>query len=330
MVDHLHGMVRKIERMVDLNRGDLIIDIGSNDSTLLQGYGESTCLLAGVDPTGNKFRQYYPDHINLIPDFFSSTAIRAQFGDKKAKVITSVAMFYDLESPTQFMKEIYDILDDQGIWVFEQSYMPEMLVMNAYDTICHEHLEYYALKQVKWMCDSVGLKIIDIELNSVNGGSFSVTVAKTKSSYRESTQAIEKILNDEQEAGIDSLKPFEKFKENVYKQRGILVEFVDKTRREQKSLLGYGASTKGNVILQFCNFTSQEIPFIAEVNRDKYGRYTPGTAIPIISEEEARAMQPDYFMVLPWHFKANLVERERAYLVSGGKMVFPLPFLEII
>jgi hypothetical protein len=330
MVNHLHGMVEKIQNMIDLDSGDLVIDIGSNDSTLLQGYGKSDCLLVGVDPTGNKFRQYYPDHITLISDFFSSTAVRAHFGDKKAKVITSIAMFYDLESPIDFMKEIYDILADDGIWVFEQSYMPEMLAMNAYDTICHEHLEYYALKQIKWMCDMVELKIIDIELNNVNGGSFSVTVAKKESPYRESGPTIEKILNGEQEAGFDGLKPFEKFKDNIYKHREMLIDFVKKIRLEKRSLLGYGASTKGNVILQFCNFTEREIPFIAEVNRDKFGRYTPGTFIPIISEEDARRMKPDYFLVLPWHFKENLLIRERDYLVSGGKMVFPLPSLEIV
>lgn len=330
MVNHLHEVVKKIQNMIDLDSGDLVIDIGSNDCTLLQGYGKTDCFLVGIDPTGNKFRQYYPEHISLISDFFSSSSIRDLWGDKKAKVITSIAMFYDLESPASFMREIHDILADDGIWVFEQSYMPEMLAVNAYDTICHEHLEYYALKQIKWMCDEVGLKIIDIDLNNVNGGSFSVSVAKQESLYRENIPAIEKILKSEQEAGFDGLKPFEKFKDSVYKHREILVDFVEKIRLEKRFLLGYGASTKGNVILQFCNFTEREIPFIAEVNRDKFGRYTPGTGIPIISEEEARRMKPDYFMVLPWHFKENLLIRERDYLASGGKMAFPLPSLEIV
>ena len=330
MVSHLQGIVSKVLNTVELEKGDLVLDIGSNDSTLLQAYGNTAGLLVGIDPTGHKFRQYYPGHIDLISEFFSAAAVRNRLGNKKARVITSIAMFYDLESPMSFMREIYDILADDGIWVFEQSYMPEMLNVNAYDTICHEHLEYYALKQIKWMCDRIGFKIIGVELNKVNGGSFFVIVAKERTLYRETGSVVGEIIRNEREAGFDSGRPFDTFRENVYRHREILVDFIVKTRSEGKAVLGYGASTKGNVILQFCNFSEREIPFIAEVNSDKFGRYTPGTLIPIISEEEARRMKPDYYLVLPWHFRENLLMREREYLASGGKMVFPLPSMEMV
>lgn len=330
MVEHLHIKAGKICALVDLKPGDLIIDIGSNDSTLLQGYPKNGFTLVGIDPTGKKFKDYYPDHIRLIPEFFSSNVVKKNMGDKKAKVISSIAMFYDLESPIDFMHQIHDVLADNGIWVFEQSYMPTMLEMNAYDTICHEHLEYYGLKQIKWMTDNVGFKIIDVELNNVNGGSFSLMVAKSNSSYREATTLVETILRKEADMGLHTLKPYEDFKQRIFEHRDQLIQFIQRAKSEKKKILGYGASTKGNVILQFCNITARDTPYIAEVNKDKFGCYTPGTLIPIISEVEARAMKPDYFMVLPWHFKDNIVAKEADYLRSGGKMFFPLPELEVV
>ncbi|MDD2752086.1 MAG: methyltransferase domain-containing protein, partial [Candidatus Omnitrophica bacterium] len=163
MVDHLRHKVRDIVRKVHLNPKDMVVDIGSNDSTLLQGYPANGATFVGVDPLGEKMRKYYPPHINLIADFFSKKALQKRFGLKKAKIITSIAMFYDLESPLAFMREIYESLADDGVWVFEQSYMPTMLSMNSYDTVCHEHLEYYRLKQIKWMTDEVGFKILNVE-----------------------------------------------------------------------------------------------------------------------------------------------------------------------
>lgn len=330
MAEHLQGKVRKIEKMINLKPGELIIDIGSNDSTLLQAYSGKNLILVGVDPTGKKFIKYYPDSIHLIPNFFSAQAIRNIFGRKKAKVITSIAMFYDLESPIDFMSQINEVLSDDGIWIFEQSYLPRMLKMNAYDTVCHEHLEYYSLKQIKWMTDRIGFKIIDVEINHINGGSFSVTVAKNKSPYRAKNSIVEKLLHDEKQKGLNKLKPYKEFSQRVFKHRNELIEFIQKINSGGKNLLGYGASTKGNVILQFCKLTEKEIPFIAEVNKDKFQCYTPGTLIPIISETKAKAMKPDYLMVLPWHFKENIITRETDYLKSGGRLFFPLPSLEVI
>jgi hypothetical protein len=256
--------------------------------------------------------------------------VKNHFGKQKAKIISSIAMFYDLESPLDFMQQIYDVLANDGVWIFEQSYMPSMLDMDAYDTICHEHLEYYGLKQISWMAKKIGFKIIGVELNGVNGGSFSIMVAKTDSPYREVKSLVEMIIGKEKEKGLLTLTPYEDFRKRVLQHRDQLIRFFHNIITDKKMILGYGASTKGNVILQFCNFTDKEIPFIAEVNKDKFGCFTPGTLIPIISEVQARAMKPDYFMILPWHFKDNIVIREADYLKSGGKLFFPLPKLETV
>jgi cyclopropane fatty-acyl-phospholipid synthase-like methyltransferase len=330
MVEHLQNKVKRILSRVRLQPQDLVIDIGSNDSTLLQTYPKDSATLVGIDPTGAKFKQYYPEHIHLIPDFFSAQAFKAKFGERKAKIITSIAMFYDLEDPTDFMRNIHAVLADDGTWTFEQSYMPTMLEANAYDTACHEHLEYYGLKQIKWMTDRVGLKILDVELNLINGGSFSITVAKKEAPYPENFARIEEILTAEKRAGLSTMAPYHAFRDRVFAHRDDLKKFIRDAKAQGKTVFGYGASTKGNVILQFCGITEQDLPCIAEVNPEKYGRFAPGTLIPIVSEKDAKAKKPDYFVVLPWHFRDNLLAREKDYMASGGKMFFPLPKFEVV
>lgn len=329
MVEHLHNKVKTILNKISISPGDLVIDIGSNDSTLLQAYPHDL-ILVGIDPTGSKFGKYYPHHIKLIPDFFSSHLVETNFGGKKARIITSIAMLYDLGAPIDFVEQIYNTLSDDGVWMFEQSYLPMMLETNSYDTICHEHLEYYRLKQIKWIMDKVGFKIIDVETNMVNGGSFSVTVAKLHSPYQEAVSTVDELLNTEISKGLDTEKPYLEFKQRVYCHREQLLRLLEKSKADGKKILGYGASTKGNVVLQFCGLTENHIPYIAEVNADKFGSYTPGNYIPIISEEEARAMKPDCFMVMPWHFKENIIKRERAFLEGGGELLFYLPQLEMV
>ncbi len=330
MVEHLHNKVKKILESVSLQKDDIVIDIGSNDSTLLKFYPDKGLQLVGIDPSGKKFKEFYPSHIQLIADFFSKSNFQKLFGNKKAKIVTSISMFYDIERPLEFMKEVYEILDDEGVWIFEQSYMPTMLEMNAYDTVCHEHLEYYGLKQIKWMTDHVGFKICDIAFNDINGGSFSLMVAKKDSSFKENKDLTEKILAEEEQKGLRTLKPYQEFAKRVFIHRDQFRLFLKNLREEKKKIIGYGASTKGNVVLQFCNLTTEDISCIAEVNQDKFGCFTPGTHIPIVSEKEARAIAPEYMVVFPWHFKKNFLKKEKDFLEKGGKLVMPLPEVEII
>jgi NDP-4-keto-2,6-dideoxyhexose 3-C-methyltransferase len=322
MVTHLHNKVKRILGQVELSKGDLVVDIGSNDSTTLQAYPTGP-VFVGIDPTGIKFRSYYPAHIQLIPDFFSAAVLRERFPGKKAKVITSFSMLYDLEAPISFMREVHEVLADDGIWMFEQSYMPTMLETNSYDTVCHEHLEFYALRQIKWMADCVGFRILDVEFNDVNGGSFSVIVSKAESDSSV-LPAVQKILDRELEMGLDTLVPYQAFAKRVAKSKCDLLEFIETARIEGKTVAALGASTKGNVLLQYCGLTAGDIPYIGEVNSDKFGSYAPGTWIPIIPETELLAMNPDYLIVLPWHFRKFFEENVK---YSKCKLIFPLPEL---
>ncbi len=329
MVKHLEHKIRTLEKLVNLTNDDLVIDIGSNDATSLKAY-QTKCKRVGIDPTGKKFKEYYSEDIDLIPDFFTADKFLEIFPSKKAKIITSISMFYDLENPSQFVEDINKCLDDEGIWHFEQSYMPSMLRTNSYDTICHEHLEFYSFKVVKNMLERVGLRVVDVVMNSINGGSFAVTACKKDANYKSNTPIINWLLKQESDMMLDSTKPYIDFAERVFKHRDNLKELIEALVKDGKKIIGYGASTKGNVLLQFCGFTKEHIQYIAEVNPDKYGSFTPGTNIPIISEKEARDMNPDYFFVLPWHFKNTILEREKEYMTNGGKFIFPLPEIEII
>ena len=329
MVQHLQRKVERIRSVVKLGDGDLVVDIGSNDSTLLQAYPRSLQLV-GVDPSGPKFKRFYPEHISLIPNFFSAALVQKAYPGRKAKVITSIAMFYDLERPQSFVDEVASLLDDNGVWVFEQSYLPAMIKTNSYDTACHEHLEYYALQQVKRMIDHAGLKIVDLEFNDVNGGSFSVMAAKHSASYPEASALIKETLSRENQLQLDNEQTYHLFAKKAAEHRSALIGLLDGLRKQGKKVLGYGASTKGNVLIQFCGITAEQVPCIAEVNQDKFGAYTPGSRIPIVSEADARAMKPDYFIVFPWHFRAGILKREQAYLNQGGKLIFPLPSIEVV
>jgi hypothetical protein len=329
MVRHLTNKIKTLENLVKLSESDLVVDIGSNDATSLKAY-TGKCKRVGIDPTGIKFKEYYPKDIDLIPDFFSSEVFTNKYPNGKAKIVTSIAMFYDLEDPTAFVKDIEAILSDNGIWHFEQSYMPSMLRSNAYDTVCHEHLEFYSFKVIKNLLEGCGLRVIDVQMNAINGGSFAVTACKKNASYRSNHPVIEWMLRQEDDMRLDTPKPYRNFEEKVFLHRKNLLGLVEALISDGKKIFGYGASTKGNVLLQFCGLTNKHIPYITDVNTDKFGCFTPGTHIPIISEEEARSMKPDYFLVFPWHFKYSILEREREFIEQGGKFIFPLPEIEIV
>lgn len=318
MVDHLDAKVRRIMGTVVLGDDDWVLDIGSNDSTLLQAYPPKGVNLIGFDSAGEKFKKYYPSHVRLIPDFFSAAAFRDEAGGRRAKVVTSIAMLYDLERPLEFVREVHSILADDGVWVTEQSYMPLMIETGSYDTICHEHLEYYALKQIKWMADRVGFRIIDVETNDINGGSLSATLAKAGA--RESPRV--GAIIDRERWLSEGTEPYLAFAREIERSRRELRTFLDRAKNSDELVCGLGASTKGNVILQHCGVTEDDLPFIGDVNSDKVDCFTPGTRIPIIPESEVLGLRPDYLLVLPWHFRRHF-ESDPKY--AGSRLVFPLP-----
>jgi len=323
MINHLTSLVNEIKEKVILNN-DIVLDIGSNDSTTLRAYPDHVQKV-GIDPTGIQFKQFYPDNVTLLPTFFNKDVFLEAFPDQKAKVITTISMFYDLPDPLQFSKDIKDILADDGIWVSEQSYCVTMLENNSFDTIVHEHLEYYTLKQFKYIADHVGLDIIDVSLNSCNGGSFRVTMA------HQGKYPIQPIVKEllEKEVNLAGLQQIKEFIQRCEDGKNRLMSFLKEEHAKQKTIYLYGASCKGNSLLQYYGLDYTIISAAAERNPEKYGRRTPGTHIPIIPESEMRDNHPDYLVVLPWHFKTEFLLREKEYIENGGTIIFPLPTLEM-
>jgi hypothetical protein len=331
MVRHLADKCHALERAAGLRPGDLVVDIGSNDGTFLRAFETPGLVKVGVDPAAAKFRGFYDPDCRVIADFFSREKLLAELGgDAKAALVTSIAMFYDLESPPRFVREIAQMLAPEGLWHFEQSYMPSMLRMNSYDTICHEHLEYYSFTVVRRLLREGGLKVVDVRMNAVNGGSFAVTAALESSRRPEAADLADWILKTEKTLDLANPGTYAEFQRRVESHRSELRSLIQTLRASGARIVGCGASTKGNVILGFCGLGPAELEAVSDINPDKWGRTTPGTRIPIVSEDEARAMCPDYMLVLPWHFKEGIVEREREFLRGGGRLVFPLPEIEII
>ena len=309
----------------NIAKGSTILDIGSNDGTFLSFFNKNNNLFA-CDPTIKKFKKYYRKDIKLVPDFFSAD----KFKNKNFDLITSIAMFYDLPDPLKFANDIKTALKEDGIWHVEMSYMPSMLNNCSYDTICHEHLEYYSLKSLKYLMDLADLKIINISFNQINGGSISLDISKKSSKYSENKTLLKWLLLREKLNDVNNLNFQKKFFNNCKKHKFLLNNLLKKLKSQGKSIYGYGASTKGNVILQYSGINKNYLDCIIEVNKFKFNRYTPGTKIKILSEKYMKKKKPDYLLVLPWHFKDHIIKKEKTFLDSGGKLIFPLPEIEII
>jgi 2-polyprenyl-3-methyl-5-hydroxy-6-metoxy-1,4-benzoquinol methylase len=329
MRQHLKGIVEEAVELIDMSSAN-VLDIGCNDGTLLNYY-PVTFGKFGVDPSD--IAQEIQGDIQVVQDIFPSEELLFRLGDKKLDVITSIAMFYDLEDPVSFTRNIAKILSPDGIWIFEMSYMPVMLKMNSYDTICHEHLEYYSLAVIEYILKRAGLKIFNVATNSINGGSircYATHAANFKYKKEPFLQNINELRQQEFDLELDTDKPYKDFQNRINLHREELLLLLKKLKKEGKKIHIYGASTKGNTILQWCGIDYTIIDYAAERNPEKYGARTIGTDIPIISEAESRGMNPDYYLVLPWHFREEFLEREREMLERGVGLIFPLPNIEVV
>jgi len=331
MRDNLAGIARGAEETAGLQAGDLVLDIGCNDGTLLKSYRTEGLRRLGIDPS-NVALQARAAGFEVVNDFFSAAALRSASPEQKPKVITSIAMFYDLEDPNSFVRDIQAVLHEQGLWVLELSYLPTMLEMNSFDTLCHEHLEYYSLAALERLLAEHRLAVLDVTLNEINGGSFriSVTHAGRGTPSPEAQARVQQLRLREFELGLDTDVPYAAFRDGIKKVRRDLLAFLKKAKAQKKIVHGYGASTKGNTTLQYCGLTPGLVRAIADRNEKKWGATTIGTNIPIISEAESRKQKPDYYLVLPWHFIEEFKVREREFLAHGGRFILPMPTVHTV
>ena len=322
MAAHVQSLALHLKDFCGLNDASRVMDIGSNDGTFLNMLAGSSMQLVGVDPNSIDMKEFYSSGITIIPEFYSQSIMP----DTQFDLITSIAMFYDVEDPIAFATDIESNLAPDGIWFFEQSYAVTMFENNSFDTICHEHLMYYTLRSLNRVLTSANLKIINIKLSSANGGSIGIYAAK-KTSVRQTEVNIDELLKIENEKLPTLVSNFRTSVENLKHE---VQKFVSEQIELGKTIWGIGASTKGNTILSYFELDASCIQGIADKNPLKLGRVTPGTRIPIFPKENIERLKPDYAIVLPWHFKKSITSNEETYLKSGGKLVFPLPNLTIV
>lgn len=331
MRDALADISNSAQNFVTLGDGDVVVDIGCNDGTLLKSYQNQTLDLVGFDPAQNFVGQENEGFTRINTYFNKASFIKAR-GDKKAKIVTSIAMFYDLEDPIKFTQDIYDILDDDGVWIMQMADLPNMLRNNMFDNICHEHTTYYHLAPVEYILKRCNMKIVDLEINAVNGSSYRFYIRKVDGPGP-NADALKRIMKnriEEFNMALDTDEPYLKFKDNIEQNKKDLLALIHQERANGKKVFVYGASTKGNVLLQYCGLNGDLVPYAAERNPRKWGTQTLGSDISIISEQQARDLKPDFFLVLPYHFLDEMLVREKEFLEGGGKFIVPVPTIRVV
>ena len=329
MVDVLKDITTNAEKIISLKPNDMVLDIGCNDGSLLRCYKKNIVKI-GFEPAANLVNEAKIGTNRIINDFFNYEKFNEYYSDKKCKIITTIAMFYDLDDPNSFVNDISKCLDKEGIWIIQMAYLVPMLKLNGFDNIGHEHLEYYSLKPLKKLIDNHSLKIFKVEVNNVYGGSIRAYITHKQNNLLPESLTVSEIEQNEIQMGLNKISVYGEFAKSVNKIKQKLNDFVKEKVDDGKTVFVYGASTKGNTLLQFCNLNSELITKAVDRDQQKLGKITIGTKIPIISEEKGRLLKPDYFLILPWHLIEYFKKRESDYLKNGGKFIVPLPKLKII
>jgi NDP-4-keto-2,6-dideoxyhexose 3-C-methyltransferase len=336
MTDELNGIAEKASIVANIKSKDFVIDIGANDGTLLRGYKVSGLNTIGFEPARNLVQFNSEGTTKIIVDFFNHQAWQKEFVGEKAKVITAIGMFYDLDDPNSFVADVTRCLHDEGLFIIQMMYLPSFLKRNAFDGICHEHLEYYSLCSLENLLKRHGLEVCDVEMREeINEGSLRIYVKKSGKgvALKILDGAMERVValrESENELGLNDKDVYEAFGTRIHEAKNKVVSFIKQEVASGKRVHGYAASTKGNTTLQFYDLNSNLIEAIADRNPKKYGKFTSGTLIPVISEEDSRTLKPDYYLILAWHFLPEFKKRELDYLKSGGKFIVPMPDFKIL
>lgn len=336
MTDELNGIAKKVAEMAGLKSGDSVLDIGANDGTLLRGYGIPGLVTVGFEPAKNLEEYNREGTSKIIADFFGKQAWQKEFGGANAKVTTAIAMFYDLDDPNSFVSDIVECMDDEGLLVIQMMYLPSFLERNAFDGICHEHLEYYSLLSLENLLKRHGLEVFDVEMREqINEGSLRIYIRKaglgsSLNILPGAETRVADLRQKEKNLGLGDTKTYKEFVKRVLSAKEKSVALIKGEVGKGKKVHGYAASTKGNTTLQFYGLTPDLIEAVADRNPVKWGKVTVGTKIPIISEEESRARKPDYYFILAWHFLPEFIEREKEFFERGGKFIVPMPEFRVI
>ena len=328
MTNHMKNIRDNLLSKIKLKKNDCILDIASNDGTLLNSFNKKLYKV-GIDPLVNKYKRFYKNIDCKISDFFSADKIIKKIPDKKFKIITALSVFYDIDDPNLFFKDINKILDDDGIFLIEHADLMSIINQKMFDTICQEHLTYYSNQIIINIAKKNDMRVFDLRTNNINGGSTQYFICKRKSIHKTKKKNINKLIKKEIKMNLKRKKTFLNFFDEINKSKSNTINYLDKIISENKTIHGYGASTKGNVLLQYFGITKKYIKYIADRNPKKNNHFTPGTKMRIISENKSRSMLPNFYFVLPWHFKKEILNRERKLIKKGSKFIFPLPTFKV-
>ena len=327
MTEHLTNTAHILSKKAKLKSNEYVLDIASNDGTLLNSYKTKNIVKVGIDPIIKKFSKFYKSNSYQIGNFFSYNSIKNKKKIKnKFKIITALSVFYDLKNPNKFLNDVNKLIDkNKGIFLLEFADLLSIMKYKLFDTICHEHIEYYSAKIVIQMLKKNNLKVFDIHKNDINGGSVRFFICSNLANYKINKRNINNYLNDEKRYKLEKKNSFINFFKSVSKLKIKTNNLLKRIRSKNKIIHGYGASTKGNILLQYFGINTDQVSYIADRNPEKDGLYSPGTKIKIISEKKSRNLKPDYYLVLPWHFKKEIIKREKKIIKKGTKFIFPLP-----
>lgn len=330
MTDELADIASNAAKVANLKSGDFVIDIGANDGTLLRGYKVTGLNTVGFEPAHNLYEYGKEGTTKIIVDFFNQNAWSSEFGSAKAKAITAIGMFYDLDDPNTFVADVCKCLDDQGVFIIQMMYMPLALEKNAFDGICHEHLEYYTMKSLENLLARHELEIFDVQMRAeINEGSVRFFIRKKDVNNGPQSEAgLERVTQlrlSEEKLGLEKLEIYEALVERIQESKQKTLNFLRQEKAKGKVVHGYAASTKGNTTLQFYGITPDLMEVVADRNPTKWGKFTVASGIPIVSEEDSRKKSPDYYFVLAWHFLPEFMRREAAFLNKGGQFVVSMP-----
>ncbi len=332
MVAALADIVNAAEKIVPLRSGDIVIDIGANDGTTLKQYKDSGITRVGFEPS-NLWESAKEDKgLTIVHDYFNYGSFTKLFKDKKARIITSIAMFYDLDDPNTFVEDVKKCLASDGLWIIQMNYLGLMLEKNTFDNICHEHLEYYSLLALEYLLNRHEMEVFDVELNDVNGGSFRVYIRHKGANVKApvgATERLQKQRDYEKKLGVESVDTYMRFADRINGIKRDLVNLLEKEKKGGKRVFIYGASTRGLVVLQFAGIDNKLIQYATDKSSEKWGRYIVGTNIKIISLDEYRKEKPDYLFVLPYHFINEIRKQESEFLRNGGKMIVAIPGVKV-
>ncbi len=332
MVKALADIARTAEKIVPLASNDLVVDIGANDGTLLRQYLSKDVHKIGFEPS-NLWKFAKQENTTIIHDYFNYTAFQKKFPGRKAKIITSISMFYDLEDPNSFVADVAKCLDEHGLWIIQMNYLGLMLENHTYDNISHEHLEYYSLLSLENLLKRHGFEIFDLELNDVNGGSYRLYIRKSGAQLKElpgAARRVKELRDKELRLGYDDRRVYVNYAEEIAALKNQVLTALAREKKAGKRIFIYGASTRGLVVLQYCGIDSKFIAAAVDKNSDKWGRHIVGTGIQVIPFDDYRRDPPDCLFVLPYQFKQEIINQERDFLLNGGKMIFALPTVEIV